>query len=125
VHLLGWSKQLERIYADLDVVALSSLNEGTPVALIEAMAAGIPVAATAVGGVVDVLQNGLRGELAPPRDPAALADAIERALSRDARLRATRIRADVLTHYNAERLCSDLARLYERDLASSAAKERL
>jgi glycosyltransferase involved in cell wall biosynthesis len=112
-HLLGWSKQLERIYADLDVLALSSVNEGTPVALIEAMAAGVPVAATAVGGVPELLQAGARGELAPARDPAALADAIERALSPSAKTRAARIRGEIVGAFGADRLCADLARLYE------------
>jgi glycosyltransferase involved in cell wall biosynthesis len=49
-HFLGWRRDLPRIYADLDVVALSFVNEGTPVSLIEAMAAGAPVVSTAVGG---------------------------------------------------------------------------
>jgi glycosyltransferase involved in cell wall biosynthesis len=111
-HFLGWSRQLERVYADLDAIALSSVNEGTPVTLIEAMAAGIPVAATAVGGVPDLLHQGARGELAPPRDPATLADAIERALSAPARARAARIRGDILAEHGAERLCSNLAALY-------------
>jgi glycosyltransferase involved in cell wall biosynthesis len=112
-HLLGWSRQLERIYADLDVLALSSVNEGTPVALVEAMAAGVPVAATAVGGVADVLRDGARGELAPARDPEALAAAIDRALSPTARERAQRVRAGVLEEFGAVRLCADLARLYD------------
>ncbi|MCU1280521.1 MAG: glycosyltransferase, partial [bacterium] len=116
-HFLGWSRRLERIYADLDVMALSSVNEGTPVALIEAMAAGIPVAATAVGGVPDLLQHGARGELAPPRDPQALADAIERALSASARGRATRIRNEILAEHGVQRLCADLAALYVELLA--------
>ena len=54
-HLLGWRRDLPRVYADLAVVALSSINEGTPVTLVEAMAAGVPVAATRVGGVADLL----------------------------------------------------------------------
>jgi glycosyltransferase involved in cell wall biosynthesis len=113
-HLLGWSKQLEQIYADLDVLALSSLNEGTPVALIEAMAAGVPVAATAVGGVPDMLQGGALGELAPPSDPGALADAIARALTPAARDRSRRSRAAVLAAFDASRLCADLAQLYDK-----------
>jgi glycosyltransferase involved in cell wall biosynthesis len=112
-HLIGWSQELPRIYADLDALALSSVNEGTPVALIEAMASGVPVAATAVGGVPDLLQHGARGELAPPRSPAALADAIERALSPASRARAGRIRAAVLDEFSVARLCADLGRLYE------------
>jgi len=91
------------------------VNEGTPVALIEAMAAGIPVASTRVGGVADVLRDGARGELAPPGDPAALAAAIERALAQKERAR--RIQPDVLAEYGAERLCRDLADLYDRLLA--------
>ena len=114
-HFLGWQRDVHRLYADLSVLALSSVNEGTPVALIEAMAAGIPVAATAVGGVPDVLRD--RGELAPPQNPQALADAITRALSPAARERAARIRPEILKQYGGERLCADLARLYDELLA--------
>ena len=113
VHLLGWRADLEQIYPDLEVVALSSINEGTPVTLIEAMAAGVPVASTAVGGVADLLQGGARGELAPARDPNALAAAIERALAPAAAARATHIRTAVVSEYGTERLCTDLDRLYQ------------
>src|SRR5207249_4447877 len=104
-----------RLYPDLAALVLSSVNEGTPVALIEAMAAGIPVAATRVGGVADVVRD--RGELAPPSDPAALAQAIERALQPEAKQRALRIQKQVLAEYGAARLCDDLARLYDDLLA--------
>jgi glycosyltransferase involved in cell wall biosynthesis len=109
---LGWQRDLHRLYPDLSALVLSSVNEGTPVALIEAMTAGIPVAATRVGGVADVLRD--RGEMAPPSDPEALAAAIERALSPASRERAQRIRAQVLSEFGAERLCHDLADLYDR-----------
>jgi glycosyltransferase involved in cell wall biosynthesis len=112
---LGWQRDVHRLYPDLSALVLSSLNEGTPVALIEAMAAGIPVAGTRVGGVADVLRDGARGELAPPSDPAALAAAIERALAR--RERAQQIRGEVLAEYGAERLCRDLAHLYDELLS--------
>ncbi|HEY2744572.1 MAG TPA: glycosyltransferase [Polyangia bacterium] len=123
-HLLGWSRELPRIYADLDALALSSINEGTPVALIEAMAARVPVAATAVGGVRDLLAHGARGELAPPRDARSLADAIERALQPAAKERAGRIRGDVLREFGMERLCADLARLYEETLPPRLSRAR-
>jgi glycosyltransferase involved in cell wall biosynthesis len=119
-HLLGWRRDLERLYPDLDVVALSSLNEGTPVALIEAMAAGIPVVSTSVGGVADLLRNGAWGELVPPQDPHALASGIERALDQEARRRAARIRPEVLAQYSHQRLCDDLADLYEELLAQAS-----
>jgi glycosyltransferase involved in cell wall biosynthesis len=112
VHFLGWRRDLVRLYPDLDVVALSSKNEGTPVTLIEAMATGVPVAATAVGGVGDLLA-GNRGELAPPTDPSALAAAIARALRPDVRARAIEVRAEIAARFGAKRLCRDLETLYE------------
>ena len=59
VRFLGWRADLDRLYADLDVVALTSRNEGSPVALIEAMAAGVAVVSTDVGGVADVVEHGV------------------------------------------------------------------
>lgn len=55
VEFRGWQKSLENIYKNLDIVCLTSLNEGTPVSLIEAMAAGRPVVATNVGGIKDIV----------------------------------------------------------------------
>lgn len=119
VHLLGWVRDLPAIYADSDVVVLTSLNEGTPVALIEAMASGVSVVGTSVGGVGDVLGHGARGELVAPRDAEALACAIERALEPTARERAGRVRPDIIAEYGSERLCTDLARLYEELLRTA------
>jgi glycosyltransferase involved in cell wall biosynthesis len=113
-HFLGWRRDLHRIYADLDLVVLSSINEGTPVSLIEAMAAGTPVVATAVGGVPDVLQGGQRGGLVPPGDPAALAEAMEAGLSPAARDRAAQLRSAIFEEYGASRLCRQLETLYLR-----------
>lgn len=113
IHFLGWRRDLPGIYADLDVVALSSVNEGTPVTLIEAMSAGVPVVATAVGGVPDLLRHGARGGLVPPGDPEALAAAIERALSPEARARAQALQGEIIEAYGAGRLCRDLESLYE------------
>jgi glycosyltransferase involved in cell wall biosynthesis len=112
IHFTGWRRDLEAIYPDLDVLALSSVNEGTPVTLIEAMSAGVPVASTEVGGVADVLDGGARGELAASGDEKALASAIERALGGEAR--AARQRAEIATRFGAARLCRDLEALYDR-----------
>lgn len=57
VAFMGWQKDLDKLYSNLDVITLTSLNEGTPVSLIEAMAAGKPVIAADVGGVRDLVTN--------------------------------------------------------------------
>ncbi len=79
-HFLGWQRDLEPIYADLDLLVLSSLNEGTPVSLIEGMAAGLPVVATKVGGIPDLVEDGKTGLLVPPKDSGALSAAMEELL---------------------------------------------
>jgi glycosyltransferase involved in cell wall biosynthesis len=70
-----------RLLAAFDVVVLSSRTEGTPMVLLEAMAAGVPIVATAVGGVPDVVSD-REAVLVPPDDPRALAAAIASALDR-------------------------------------------
>lgn len=87
VHLLGRVSDIGRLLAAVDVYALSSDFEGTPIALLEAMQAARPVVATAVGGVPALL-GGDCGLLVPPRDPAALAIAINKLLADPALRRA-------------------------------------
>ncbi len=118
VRFLGWRFDLEKIYADLDIVILSSLNEGTPLSLIEAMAAGKAVVATRVGGVPDVVEEGRTGLLVPPKDPSALAQAIVRLLG-DASLRNSlgdKAKSSVFPKYDVSRLIQDM-RKYYRGLA--------
>ncbi len=81
VHLLGRRGDVDQILKGVDVGALSSDWEGSPLFVFECKAAGIPVVATAVGGVTELVETGRTGLLVPPRDPAALADAIARVLS--------------------------------------------
>jgi glycosyltransferase involved in cell wall biosynthesis len=119
VRFLGWRGDLPRIYADLDVVALTSHNEGSPVALIEASAAARPIASTAVGGVGEVVLDGRTGRTVPPRQPGLLADAIV-ALLHD-RAAAERMGAAARHHvyprYSNARLIEDVRDLYRRELA--------
>jgi glycosyltransferase involved in cell wall biosynthesis len=116
VRFLGFRRDLGRIYADLDLFCLCSRNEGTPTALIEAMAAGVPCVATEVGGVADVL--GEAGILVPPEDPGAFARAAMGLLSdpaeRERRAAAGKTRA---ARFSEERLIEDAARLYRSLLA--------
>ena len=76
VIFTGFRHDLPKIYSDLDIVVLTSLNEGTPVSIIEAMASGKPVIATNVGGVSSLVENNINGFLVNPQDVQALSDAI-------------------------------------------------
>jgi glycosyltransferase involved in cell wall biosynthesis len=114
VAFLGWRHDLDRIYADLDVVVLTSANEGSPVSLIEAMAAACPVVATSVGGVRDLVEDGVSGLLVPSGDAAATAEAIE-AVLRDAdrrRAMGEAGRKRVYPAFSVERLVGDVDALY-------------
>ncbi len=114
VHFFGWRGDLAAVYGDLDVVVNASRNEGTPVALIEALAAARPVIATAVGGTPDLLGRGERGRLVPPGEPDALAEAVVETLegSEAARRRAHAGREHVLSQHSSERLFRDVDALY-------------
>jgi glycosyltransferase involved in cell wall biosynthesis len=119
VRFAGWRRDLDAIYAGTDVGVLSSLNEGTPVALIEAMAAAHPVVATAVGGVEDVVVHGRHGLIVPARDAAAMADAMER-LARDPderRRMGQAARRDVAIRFSHTRLAAEINRTYREALA--------
>lgn len=82
VRFLGERQDIERLLPRFDVFVLSSREEGIPNALLEAMAAGRPAVATAVGGNCEVLTDGETGWLVPPAAPQRLADALDEALSR-------------------------------------------
>jgi len=120
VHFLGWRRDLVRVYADLDVVVLSSLNEGSPVVLIEALASARPVVATAVGGVPEVVINGQTGLTVPVSDVASLSESIL-TLLRDRAL-ADRLgqagRQHVYPRYDSSRLVDDVRQLYLNELAA-------
>ncbi|MBF0296166.1 MAG: TIGR03088 family PEP-CTERM/XrtA system glycosyltransferase [Magnetococcales bacterium] len=76
VHITGWRADAREQMTHFDLFVLSSLAEGTPLTILEAMAAGLPVVATRVGGVPDLVVAGQTGALAPPGDSDALARAM-------------------------------------------------
>jgi glycosyltransferase involved in cell wall biosynthesis len=120
VHFTGWWTDVAAALADLDVVALSSRNEGTPVALIEALAAGRPVVATDVGGVRHVVQDGETGWLSPAGDAVALGQLLRRALSNGAtpESMAQEGRRRVVGRFGAQRMVADHLALYQELLRS-------
>ena len=115
VRWLGWRRDLATIYGATDVFLLTSRNEGTPVAIIEAMASAVAVVSTDVGGVKDVVSSAEVGVLAPFGDAAALAAGIDMLLDDAPRRRAMgdRARATVLARFGFDRLVSDIVRLYQ------------
>jgi glycosyltransferase involved in cell wall biosynthesis len=80
VRLAGERNDVEELLAAADLFVLSSRSEGLPLSILEAMAAGLPVVASSVGGVPELVVEGETGLLVPPGDPHALAAAIERLL---------------------------------------------
>lgn len=113
VRFLGWRFDLERVYAGVDIVALTSHNEGTPVCLIEGLAAGRAIVATNVGGVADVLEAGRFGALVRPGDDEGFAAALRGAAVRTDADAATAA-ASARSRYGAGRLAADIQGLYDR-----------
>jgi glycosyltransferase involved in cell wall biosynthesis len=111
VHFLGWRRDIPAVLRALDVVCLPTINdfEGTPLAVIEALAARRPVVASEVGGVAEVVRHGETGLLVPPRDPKALAAAIRLQLLRreDAHRMARAGEALVRRLYTRERMIAE------------------
>jgi glycosyltransferase involved in cell wall biosynthesis len=119
VHFTGWWADVPAAVSDLDLVVLTSRNEGTPVALIEAQAAGKAVVATDVGGVRHVVADGSTGWLAPSGDAPAIAALIEQALRDRDRLRVFGAagRLAVRDRFGKDRLLRDVGDLYTELLA--------
>lgn len=115
-HVLfaGWQFDMPHVYADLDLLTLTSLNEGTPVTVIESLASGTPVVATAVGGVPDVVMDQETGTLVPSGDAEALAEAVVRTFRAQDRAQALALlgQHNVLERFGLERLTNDMASLY-------------
>jgi glycosyltransferase involved in cell wall biosynthesis len=120
VRFTGWVLSLPRLYAALDVVVLTSLNEGTPFSLIEAAASGTPVVATDVGGVTEAVVHGETGLVTPRDDASALAREISRIV--DDRALARRMgeagRRHAETAFSPGTMADKIAGLYQEILAA-------
>jgi glycosyltransferase involved in cell wall biosynthesis len=121
VRFTGFRSDVGAVFRASDVVALTSANEGTPVSLIEALAAGCAVVTTDVGGAADVVAAGTAGVLVPAGDLKAFADRLEE-LARSPERRRTlgeAGRRHVLARYSVDRLVDDVDELYRSLLRSS------
>lgn len=119
VHWLGMRQDGPVVLEGLDVAVMSSDFEGTPLFAFECMAARTPMVVTDVGGQRDIFENGKSAMLVPPRNPAAMAEALE-ALLRDPERRAAMAAAahDRLAEFTVEKAVERVEELYARLLAS-------
>jgi glycosyltransferase involved in cell wall biosynthesis len=118
----GFTSRIEDVYFASDVVVLTSDNEGTPVSLIEAQAAGLSVVSTDVGGVRTVVGDGVSGFVVPPDEDRRFADAVRSLLSDRERARAFGAAgtAHVTSTFTLERLMADLDNVYRGLLRTAA-----
>lgn len=124
IHFLGMREDVAGLLGELDVAVMSSDYEGAPLFLVECMTHGAPIVSTAVGGIPDMIGDGVHGLLVPPRDEAALAAAIGRMLD-DPELRerlsaAARVRA---RDFSIESVAARFAGVYAGLLAGRALPE--
>lgn len=118
VRFLGWVDDLAPLLRTWNVFALPSLEEGFPIAALDAMAAGLPVVASAVGGVPELIEDGKSGFLVPPRNVEALASRL-RALLNDRELRRSvglAGYARVHENFNSKRMGANFTRFYDEIL---------
>ncbi len=115
VRMLGYRRDVERCYAAADVFVLPSYTEGSPNVLLEAMDAGLPIVATAVGGIGEMIRDGENGLLVRAHDVPAIARSVA-ALLQDSELRSTLTTAarESLIAYSPARYYADVRRLFEK-----------
>lgn len=121
VTVLGWQSDIERVLSAADIVVLTSDNEGTPLSLIQAGMAGLPVVTTNVGSVPEVVLEGVTG-IVTALDVKEIVDALERLVA-DKSLRSqlgSAAQEFTLSHFSVKRLVTDHEELYKKLMASRA-----
>ena len=121
VHLLGYRTDVPAVLKVLDVFAMSSVEEGLGTSVLDAMASGVPVAATDAGGIPEMVRNGMTGLLVPARDSVRLAEAIvslltDRALAARLSVNAAEM---VSKEFSADAMVEGNIAVYERLLGGS------
>ena len=127
VHFLGVRGDVPVILRALDVFVFPTIREGLPLSLLEAMASGLPIIASDIGCIREVINDGLAGGLVNPSDPHGLAEAMiryARANSRDRAEWGARARRRILEAFSCGRMAADYERLYEQLLDPNGVKRR-
>jgi glycosyltransferase involved in cell wall biosynthesis len=123
-HLLGWREDVPELLAAMDIFLLTSLFEGLPRSVLQAMAASVPVVVTDTGGVTEVVRNGETGVLVPPSNPGAAAEALV-VLARDPERRrrmAEAARSRLGDEFDIRRMVVELEALYEEILSEAGVR---
>lgn len=120
VDFLGVRRDVPKLLIAADVFASAARWEGMPRAVIEAVAAGVPIAVTDVGGLREVIDDGISGRLTPPADPSRLAQAIlEQLDDRDHARAMARVARSRIAAFSDGQMVSDMTELYNRLVAPS------
>jgi glycosyltransferase involved in cell wall biosynthesis len=121
--LLGEAPDVAKLYRDLDLFVLSSKHEGMPMSVLEAMASGVPVVATSVGGIPDLLAHGRLGWLAPSDDAVALGEVMHAAIEDVDRRRSVALdaRSEIVERYSEDTMLEAYERLYYQRSAAEPA----
>lgn len=114
INFTSWIKEIDMVNAGLDIMALTSLNEGTPVTLIEAQASGLPIVSTNVGGISDITSEGITSLLSPSGDVNAYTKNLRTLIEdKDKRTSMGNAGPDMaLKQFSYQRLCKDMEELY-------------
>jgi glycosyltransferase involved in cell wall biosynthesis len=120
VHFLGARRDLGNVLAAIDIFVMPSFWEGLPLSMVLAMGAGLPVVATRVAGIPEVVEDGVSGLLVPPGDTAALGDALARVINDDTLsvLMGQAARAYVRPRFGVDGYVASVTALYDRLLAA-------
>jgi glycosyltransferase involved in cell wall biosynthesis len=126
VRLMGWRRDLEPLFAGWDIFVLPSLDEALGIVVLEAMAAAVPVVASAVGGLPEVVEEGCTGWLVPPAQPRALAERL-RSLLVDPGLRCAMGAAGrerVRQRFSIQAMADAVAAIYDEVMSARSRSQR-
>jgi glycosyltransferase involved in cell wall biosynthesis len=113
VRFLGWRADVDQIMGCFDIFVLPSLNEGMGRVLVEAMAAGLPIVASRVGGIPDLVKDGKNGLLVPPADVSALKNVISALLEdKEKRKRMGEVGTKICRQYSTNAMVEQIDDLY-------------
>jgi glycosyltransferase involved in cell wall biosynthesis len=126
VHFLGWQRDLRPVMKRWTAFVICSLDEGMPLSVLEAMALGLPVVATAVGGIPELLGDAKTGLLVPPGDSLALANALRTVLLNPTQQQILGVAAQrrVRDCFSKERMVKQISMIY-RDLLQDGSRDSL